>query len=69
MDRYDESTGTPRGFTQSEKKASSMNEELKTEPMQAGDEAMGFTCGEQTLDRYFANHALANAQLGVGKTY
>lgn len=35
----------------------------------AEDAASGFRCGKHALDDYFARHALANDQAGIGRAY
>ena len=37
--------------------------------IEAADAASGFRCGKHALDDYFARHALANDQAGIGRAY
>ncbi len=37
--------------------------------VEAEDVAAGFQCGKRSLDDFFARHALANDQKGIGCTY
>ena len=46
-----------------------MNTHFATEPLTVADVASGFRCGQRDLDRFFAKHALTNAQKGIGKTF
>jgi GNAT superfamily N-acetyltransferase len=40
-----------------------------TARIEPADVASGFRCGKHPLDDYFARHALANDQAGIGRTY
>lgn len=46
-----------------------MSTRFVTEPVTAADVASGFRCGQRDLDHFFAKHALANSQKGIGKTF
>ncbi len=37
--------------------------------IEPADAASGFRCGKHPLDDYFARHALANDQAGIGRAY
>lgn len=40
-----------------------------TTPIEPGDPEAGFSCGKRALDDYFARHALANDEAGIGRAY
>lgn len=46
-----------------------MSGHFATTAATAEDVASGFRCGQRDLDRFFAQHALANAQTGIGRTF
>lgn len=40
-----------------------------TTALEQADTQVGFSCGKRPLDDYFARHAYANDQAGIGRTY
>ena len=40
-----------------------------TTPVEEADARSGFTCGEPALDAFFARHAVANDERGIGTTF
>lgn len=40
-----------------------------TTSIEAADSNTGFSCGKHALDDYFARHAVANDQAGIGRAY
>ena len=38
-------------------------------PIEPADATSGFACGKHALDDYFARHAVANDQAGIGRAY